>query len=337
MAEHDAVLVGSGVNALACGALLARAGWSVCVLERNDWFGGAIKTAEMTEPGFQHDVFSAWHPLWVGGAAHALLGDDLAARGLEYLNTDLPTGSRLSGRRGGLPASLRRCDERRVRPPRAGRRGGVAGRSRCVPPDRGPGVRAARHRALVGLGRDARREGAAPARPARRGRVRRLDADDLPRLARATRSPPSGSTDCWPRGCCTPGLGPDAASAGFMAQVIAVAIQEGGMPVPRGGGAQLADALVRLIEDNGGSCRRARGRVGRGARRAGRPASALAGGEAVERDAGRDRQRHPDPALRPAARRLRTARSPSRGRRFRYGRSEMQIHFALSEPRALGG
>ena len=34
------------------------------------------------------------------------------------------------------------------------------------------------------------------------------------------------------------GLGPDAASAGFMAQVIAVAIQEGGMPVPRGGGAR---------------------------------------------------------------------------------------------------
>src|SRR5262249_36406049 len=51
------------------------------------------------------------------------------------------------------------------------------------------------------------------------------------------------------------GLGPDAASSGFMTQVIAVAIQEGGMPVPSGGGARLADALVRLIEDNGGVCR----------------------------------------------------------------------------------
>ena len=51
------------------------------------------------------------------------------------------------------------------------------------------------------------------------------------------------------------GLGPDAASSGFMTQVIAVAIQEGGMPVPKGGGARLADALVRLIEDNGGTCR----------------------------------------------------------------------------------
>src|SRR4051794_40313151 len=93
MAEHDAVVVGSGINSLACAALLAKGGWRVCVLERNDWFGGAIKTDELTEPGYLHDVFSAWHPLWVGGGAHAQLADDLAMRGLEYLNTDLPTGT----------------------------------------------------------------------------------------------------------------------------------------------------------------------------------------------------------------------------------------------------
>ena len=50
------------------------------------------------------------------------------------------------------------------------------------------------------------------------------------------------------------GLGPDNAGSGFMTQVIGVAVQEGGMPIPRGGGARLVDALVRLIEDNGGSC-----------------------------------------------------------------------------------
>src|SRR5712671_5628061 len=93
MADADVVIVGSGVNSLACGALLARAGWRVCVLERSDWLGGAIHTAEITEPGFVHDVYSAWHPLWVGGAAHAQLGDDLARHGLDYLNTELPTGT----------------------------------------------------------------------------------------------------------------------------------------------------------------------------------------------------------------------------------------------------
>ena len=93
MAEHDAVIVGSGVNGLACAALLAKGGWDVCVLERNDWFGGAIKTAHLTAPGFLHDVYSAWHPLWVGGPAHAQLGDDLARHGLEYLNTELPAAT----------------------------------------------------------------------------------------------------------------------------------------------------------------------------------------------------------------------------------------------------
>src|SRR5688572_20591583 len=93
MVEHDAVIVGSGINSLACAALLARAGWRVAVLEREAELGGCIRTTELTVPGYVHDVFSAWHPLWVGGAAHAELGDELAARGLEYLNTDLPTAT----------------------------------------------------------------------------------------------------------------------------------------------------------------------------------------------------------------------------------------------------
>jgi phytoene dehydrogenase-like protein len=65
------------------------------VLERNDWLGGAIHAAELTQPGYLHDVFSAWHPLWVGGAA-PLLGDGLAARGLEYLNTGCADEDRVS-------------------------------------------------------------------------------------------------------------------------------------------------------------------------------------------------------------------------------------------------
>ena len=50
------------------------------------------------------------------------------------------------------------------------------------------------------------------------------------------------------------GLGPDAAASGFMTRVIAFAVEAGGMPIPRGGGARLVDALVRLIEDHGGTC-----------------------------------------------------------------------------------
>ena len=85
------------------------------MLEREDELGGCIRTAELTEPGYLHDVFSAWHPLWVGGAAHAELGDELAARGLEYLNTDHPTATLTPERRGHLPAPLDRGQRRRAR------------------------------------------------------------------------------------------------------------------------------------------------------------------------------------------------------------------------------
>src|SRR6266496_5973966 len=93
MARYDAVIVGSGINSLAAGALLAKGGWSVCMLERNDWLGGAIRTAEITEPGFVHEVFASWHPLFVGSAAYAELRDELERRGVEYLNTELPTAT----------------------------------------------------------------------------------------------------------------------------------------------------------------------------------------------------------------------------------------------------
>ena len=72
MATFDAVLVGSGINTLTAAALLARDGWSVCVLERSARLGGAIRTeVDYTLPGFTHEVLSSWHPLFQGSAAYA--------------------------------------------------------------------------------------------------------------------------------------------------------------------------------------------------------------------------------------------------------------------------
>lgn len=93
MDNFDAVFVGSGINSLVGAAILAKAGWKVCVLERNSWFGGNIRTAEITEPGFHHDVLSGWHPLFAGSESYALLKNDLEQRGLEYLNTAYPTAT----------------------------------------------------------------------------------------------------------------------------------------------------------------------------------------------------------------------------------------------------
>ncbi|MRG60061.1 FAD-dependent oxidoreductase [Agromyces sp. CFH 90414] len=62
-AELDAVVVGAGPNGLAAAVTLARAGLSVRVFERAPTPGGGARTAELTLPGFRHDVCSAVHPL----------------------------------------------------------------------------------------------------------------------------------------------------------------------------------------------------------------------------------------------------------------------------------
>ncbi len=62
-AEVDAVIVGAGPNGLAAAVTLARAGLSVAVFERSPRIGGGAATAELTLPGFHHDVCSAVHPL----------------------------------------------------------------------------------------------------------------------------------------------------------------------------------------------------------------------------------------------------------------------------------
>jgi phytoene dehydrogenase-like protein len=59
----DAVVVGSGPNGLAAALTLARAGLAVEVYEGAETPGGGCRTAELTLPGFAHDVCSTVHPL----------------------------------------------------------------------------------------------------------------------------------------------------------------------------------------------------------------------------------------------------------------------------------
>ena len=61
--EYDAIVVGSGPNGLSAAITLAHQGWHVQVIEARDTVGGGMRTAELTLPGFRHDICSAIHPL----------------------------------------------------------------------------------------------------------------------------------------------------------------------------------------------------------------------------------------------------------------------------------
>lgn len=78
----DAVVIGAGPNGLVAANALADAGWSVLLLEANDTVGGAVRSAEVTAPGFVSDLFSAFYPL--AFASPVLRGLDLEEHGLQW-------------------------------------------------------------------------------------------------------------------------------------------------------------------------------------------------------------------------------------------------------------
>ena len=331
MAGYDAVFVGSGINSLAGAALLAKAGWRCCVLERNDWLGGAIRTVDdLVAPGFTHELFSSWHPLWTGSPAYAELKPDLDRLGVEYLNTELPTGSAFpdgssvflttdgAANAGELgDAWQRQFDEFMGNADIAF---GVLGTELWS----GSGLGLGR-KAYSQLGRRGLLEFS--------GRALATARDWLTETFDDERA--HGLLAPW---VLHTGLGPDQAMSGFMTQVIACALQLGGMPVPKGGGVSLVEGLAAIVREAGGELR-TDAPVERILVADGRAIGVrLAGGETVG-----------------AERAVLACVTPTQlygtlladgevpqgvrdaARRFRYGRGEMQIHVAMSElPRWRG-
>jgi len=97
---YDAVVVGSGPNGLAAAITLALAGRSVAVYEAHETVGGGMRSAELTLPGFIHDICSAVHPL--GVASPFFLSLPLERYGLEWIQPPAPLAHPLPG----APAAL---------------------------------------------------------------------------------------------------------------------------------------------------------------------------------------------------------------------------------------
>lgn len=83
--SYDAVVVGAGPNGLAAAITIAQAGKSVAVFEANNAVGGAVCSAEVTLPGFVHDLCSSVYPLAVGSSFFRTL--PLSEFGLEWIHS----------------------------------------------------------------------------------------------------------------------------------------------------------------------------------------------------------------------------------------------------------
>jgi phytoene dehydrogenase-like protein len=81
--EYDAVVIGAGPNGLAAAITLQMAGLNVLLIEGEDRIGGGMRSAELTLPGFTHDICSAIHPM--AAASPFFLTLPLRKFGLEYI------------------------------------------------------------------------------------------------------------------------------------------------------------------------------------------------------------------------------------------------------------
>lgn len=97
---YDAVVVGGGPNGLAAAVTLAEAGRSVVVVEAAHAVGGGARSAELTLPGFVHDVCSAVHPL--AAVSPFFAATPLARHGLDLVHPELPLVHPLDGGRAGV-------------------------------------------------------------------------------------------------------------------------------------------------------------------------------------------------------------------------------------------
>ena len=245
----DAVVVGAGHNGLVAANMLVDAGWDVVVLEAQPVPGGAVRSAQLTRPGFVHDVFSAFYPL--AAASPVLSSLELESHGLRWCRSPLVLAHPL--RDGSCAVLSTDLDQ-------------TAASLDLFASGDGEGWRR-----LYGLwdrvGQpflEALLSPFPPTRPAAR-MAAALGPGGLLRFARQSLLPVrrmaeeefngAGGGLLLAGNAMHTDLAPEAAASGLYGWILCCVGQDHGFPVPKGGAAQLVAALVRRLEARGGQLR----------------------------------------------------------------------------------
>jgi phytoene dehydrogenase-like protein len=242
----DAIVVGAGQNGLVAANLLADRGWEVTVLEAQRVAGGAVRTAELTLPGYRHDVFSAFYPLTAASSIYRSL--ELESHGLSWRHTPLVLAHPASD--GSCPVLSRDLEETAASLDDFAAGDGDAWRHLYELWER------TGHHLL-----DALLTLFPPIRAAG-GLARSLGTADLLRFARMALIPVRrmaeeefsgvGGGRLLAGSALHADLTPESAGGGLYGWLLCGIGQQLGWPVPAGGAGQITDALVRRLESRGG-------------------------------------------------------------------------------------
>ena len=328
MPRADHIIIGSGINALVAGALLARKGKRVILLEREKRAGGCMMTDEITLPGFHHDVMAATFVLFLTSPAYAELAEDLGCHGLEFCHTPNPTAVL---RPDGTALTLTMDRAANVAAFEARAAGDGARHAADV-----GGIEADAPFLFALLGGElwSRQTLRLMARQAWKRGLNGLKTWIGEALipARGWLETSYTSPDLqalWAPWVLHTGLNPEATYSGQMGKVIAFALEAAGAPVVRGGAARAVDAFCALIEEHGGEVR-----TGTDVARILTEGNRAIGVETSDGEqiltAG-----HVLASVAPSQlheRLLPGGTDQDRARTFRHGRGNFQLHYALDAP-----